>query len=436
MTFAEQKAKFIGVASERRGQKCDEPGACASSWFSEAAVPVESLIDGKRSVQMKMSLRAVKLFLAVGGLAILPAATLAQHYVQENLVSDVSQPANADGTAVGVDPNLKNPWGLARSASSPWWTNNDGTGTASLFSGGGATVPLLVTVPNAKGVEGPSSPTGMIFNGTADFALAANNPAIFIFATKNGTIAGWGPPATPITAGLSTAITEVDESAVGALFTGLTWVEKDGTHFLLAANFRQNRIEAFDATFKRTTLDFGAFEDERIPHDFAPYNVQAVGATVVVTYAKQNATKTAAEDTCGEQCGFVDVFTAGGRLVQRLENGPWFLAPWGVALAPQDFGFFSHDLLIGNRFGGTIAAFDTTTGKFLGNLLDANDVPIAISGLWGIEFDNRGTNEAGTSASPSTGPALFFAAGIDGYADGLFGTLTPVSAELNAEDHQ
>ena len=209
-------------------------------------------------------------------------------------------------------------------------------------------------------------------------------------------------------------------------------MEKEGTHFLLAANFRQNRIEAFDATFKRAALGFGAFEDERIPRDFAPYNVQAVGATVVVTYAKQNATKTAADDTCGEQCGFVDVFTAGGRLVQRLENGPWFLAPWGVALAPQDFGFFSHDLLIGNRFGGTIAAFDATTGKFLGNLLDASNAPITISGLWGIEVDNRGNNEA----SPSTGPALFFAAGINGYADGLFGTLTPVAAELNAEDHQ
>ena len=105
-----------------------------------------------------------------------------------------------------------------------------------------------MTIPNAKGVEGPSSPTGMIFNGTADFALAANNPAAFIFATKNGTIAGWGPPATPITAGQSTAITEVDESKNGAVFTGLTWFENDGTHFLLAANFSQNRIEEFDAT--------------------------------------------------------------------------------------------------------------------------------------------------------------------------------------------
>jgi hypothetical protein len=105
-------------------------------------------------------------------------------------------------------------------------------------------------------------------------------------------------------------------------------------------------------------------------------------------------------------------------------------------LAPQDFGFFSHDLLIGNRFGGTIAAFDVVTGKFLGNLLDASDAPIAINGLWGLEFDNRGNNEAGSTTTPSTGPALFFAAGINGYADGLFGTLTPVAAELTAEDHE
>jgi uncharacterized protein (TIGR03118 family) len=267
--------------------------------------------------------------------------------------------------------------------------------------------------------------------------LAPNNPAAFIFSTKNGTISAWGPPATPVTAaGTSTAINKVDESKEGAVFTGLSWVEMDGNHFLLAANFSQNRIEKFDTNFTRVKVSPEAFEDELIPRDFAPYNVQAVGATVVVTYAKQNSTKNAADDTCGEQCGFVDVFTANGRLVQRLEPGPWLMAPWGVALAPQDFGFFSHDLLIGNRFGGTIAAFDATTGKFLGNLLNASGAPIAISGLWGLEFDNRGGNEAGSEATPSTGPALFFAAGINGYADGLFGTLTPVSAELNAEDHE
>jgi uncharacterized protein (TIGR03118 family) len=385
---------------------------------------------------MRASARAVKVFAAGCVLSILPMKTFGQHYVQKNLVSDISQPDNADGSTVGIDPNLKNSWGLTRSASSPWWANNAGTGTSTLFTGAGATVGLVVTVPNAKGATGPSSPTGIIFNGTTDFALAANNPASFIFATKNGTISGWGPPATPITAGQSTAINEVDESKAGAVFMGLTWVEMDGNHFLLAANFSQNRIEVFDKNFNRIHFFDDAFTDERIPRGFAPYNVQAVGATVVVAYAKQNASKNNADDNCGEQCGFVAIFTARGRLVQHLEEGPWFQAPWGIALAPQDFGFFSHDLLIGNRFGGTIAAFDVTTGKFLGNILDASGAPIAISGLWGLEFDNRGNNESGTTATPSTGPALFFAAGINGYADGLFGTLTPVPAELTAEDHE
>src|SRR5277367_191183 len=155
---------------------------------------------------MRNSTRVVKAFLAGTVLAVLPVATFAQHYTQENLVSDVSQPDNADGTNVTVDLNLKNPWGLARGAASPWWVNNAGTGTSTLYSGAGATVPLVVTVPNAKGVTTPSAPTGMIFNGTTDFAIAPNNPAAFIFATKNGTISGWGPPATPVTAGASTAI--------------------------------------------------------------------------------------------------------------------------------------------------------------------------------------------------------------------------------------
>jgi uncharacterized protein (TIGR03118 family) len=390
---------------------------------------------------MRISARSMKAFLAGGVLAMLPVTAFAQHYTQENLVSDIAQPDNADGTAVTIDPNLKNAWGLARGAASPWWVNNAGTGTSTLYNGAGAITPLVVTVPNAAGVKGPSSPTGIIFNGTTDFALAANNPAAFIFATKNGTISGWGPPFTPITpnsagVGQSLAVNKVDESKNGAVFTGLTWVEKDGDHFLLAANFSQNRIEVFDKNYMRVRISEELFNDERIPREFAPYNVQAVGATVVVAYAKQNSTKTAADDSCGEQCGFVDVFTAGGRLILRLEDGPWLQAPWGVALAPQDFGFFSHDLLIGNRFGGTIAAFDTVTGHFLGNLLEASGAPIAISGLWGLEFDNRGSNEAGSTASPSAGPALFFAAGINGYADGLFGTLTPVAAELNAEDHE
>jgi uncharacterized protein (TIGR03118 family) len=386
---------------------------------------------------MISSSNAMKRIVAAAALSLCPLIAFAQNYTQNNLVSDIAQPPNADGTEVAVDPHLKNPWGLARGAATPWWPNNAGTGTSTLYTGAGKTIPLVVTIPNAAGVSKPSSPTGIIFNGTADFALAAGNPALFIFATKNGTISAWGPPATPVSAtGTSTAVNEVDESKKGAVFMGLTWVEFEGRHFLLAANFSERRIEAFDKNFKRVQLEEEAFRDERIPYDFAPYNVQAVGANVVVTYARQNSTRNSADDNCGEECGYVDVFTAMGRLVQRLEHGPWLRAPWGVALAPQDFGFFSHDLLIGNRFGGTIAAFDVVTGKYLGNMLDGSSAPIAIDGLWALEFDNRGNNQAGTAASPSTGPTLFFAAGINDYADGLFGTLTPAAAQLNAEDHE
>jgi uncharacterized protein (TIGR03118 family) len=385
---------------------------------------------------MKVFSNTMKLLLAGSVLSILPVACFAQHYTQQNLVSDITQPNNADGSAVAVDANLKNGWGLARGAASPWWVNNEGTGTSTLYSGAGAVVSLVVTVPNAKGVTGPSGPTGIIFNGTGDFNIAPKNPATFIFATRNGTISGWGPPATPVVAGKSTAVNEVDESKDGAVFTGLTWIELEGHHFLLAANFSQKQIEMFDANFKRVPIWSNLFDDDTLPHDFAPYNVQAVSGFVVVTYAKQNASKTAADDNCGEQCGFVDLFNTHGALVRRLQAGSWLRAPWGAALAPQDFGFFSHDLLIGNRFGGTISAYDAATGNFLGDLLDANDQPIAIDGLWGLEFDNRGNNEAGTTATPSTGPALFFAAGINHYADGLFGTLTPVPGELNAEDHE
>jgi len=365
-------------------------------------------------------------------LLIVPVATFAQHYTQTNLVSDLS---SFGGQPVPVqDPNLKNPWGMARAASSPWWVNNEGTGTSTLYKGTGAIVapPSPVVVPNVAGVDTPSEPTGIIFNGTTDFQIAnvpgkAASPAIFIFVTKNGTISAWDPATTP----LQLAVNEVTEK--GAVFTGLTWIEKDGTHFLLVANFAANSIEKFDTNFNRVALSGEQFDDNRLPPGFAPYNVQAVGDTVVVTYALQNPAKNGADDNCGEQCGFADIFSAEGKLLRRLENVAGILsAPWGVALAPQDFGFFSHDLLVGNRFGGTIAAFDPVNGHFLGLLLSADGSAIAINGLWGIEFDNRGNNQA----SPSNSPALFFVAGINGYADGLFGTLTPVAAELNAEDHE
>jgi uncharacterized protein (TIGR03118 family) len=373
---------------------------------------------------------AVRWAVIGGALSLAPLFASAQNYTQTNLVSDIA------GMAASTDPNLKNPWGLARGASSPWWPNNEGTGTATLYTGDGTIVPLVVTIPNAAGVSGASEPTGMVFNGTTDFVINAEatpSPALFIFATKEGTIAAWNQGLSPITS----AVTEATEQ--GSVFTGLTWVEVDGKHFLLAANFAGRSIEAFDTNFQRVPLAFGQFVNFFIPQDFAPYNVQAVGDNVVVTYAKQNASKTGTDDSnCSNGCGFVDIFTKGGVWIANLQIGQQLQAPWGVALAPQDFGFFSHDLLIGNRASGTNAAFNNIDGRFLGFLEDASNNPIVLSGLWGLEFDNRGNNEfgAGSTTLTSTGPALFFAAGINNYADGLFGALTPVAAQLNAEDHE
>jgi uncharacterized protein (TIGR03118 family) len=377
---------------------------------------------------------------AIGcALSIAPMFASAQNYTQTNLVSDIA------GMAVNTDPNLKNPWGLARGASTPFWPNNEGSGNAVLYTGNGGVVQLVVTIPNAANVSGPSEPTGIIFNGTTDFTLGADqSPALFIFATKEGTIAGWNTGLSPLTQ----AVTVVDESKEKAVFLGLTWVDVENEHFLLAANFSARRIEAFNASFNRVKLDSFQFFDPLIPQDFAPYNVQAVGNNVVVTYARQNASKTAADDSnCTDGCGFVDVFTKRGILVQRLQGGKELQSPWGVALAPQDFGTFSHDLLIGNRASGTISAFNAVDGRLLGNLEDANSNTLVISGLWALEFDNRAPNEFGTTTTAlpvvggsttltSTGPALFFTAGINNYADGLFGALTPVATELNAEDHE
>jgi uncharacterized protein (TIGR03118 family) len=156
-----------------------------------------------------------------------------------------------------------------------------------------------------------------------------------------------------------------------------------------------------------------------------------------VTYAKQNSAKTGADDNCGDNCGFVDIFTAKGKLLQRLENGPWLRAPWGVALAPQDFGFFSHDLLIGNRFGGTIAAFDVVSGKFLGNLARCERRTHCDRRAVGNRVRQSRRQRSRARRQLLRKVMLFiFAAGIDNYAHGLFGTFTPVAAQLNAEDHE
>src|SRR5216684_5926030 len=243
-----------------------------------------------------------------------PNLTQAQHYTQTNLVSNIS------GKAATTDPNLKNPWGLTRSpGGSPWWVGNNNSGTSTLYDGAGTPqnfFPDPHPDSNGNGINSPfnnfvmvpppgfapgtqSAPTGVVFNGSpTDFLVAPGAPAIFIFATEDGTISGWNPGANP-PASVTNAILKVDNSdkgsANGAVYKGATSAEISGNKFLYVTNFRSAKVEVYDTNFKRVLLDDDAFEAEDIPRGFAPFNVQNVGGTLFVTYAKQDAARRSEE---------------------------------------------------------------------------------------------------------------------------------------------
>ena len=347
---------------------------------------------------------------------LLSTLAVAQHYNQTNLVSDIS------GMAAVTDPNLKNPWGLSRSSGSPWWVSNNGTGTSTLYDAKGnpqPATPLVVTIPPPKGSTDTATPTGTVFNGTSDFAVAPGKPGLFLFVTEDGTISGWNPGVD-----LHKAQLVVDNSKKGAVYKGCTISQLHGQHYLFVANFHDGRVEVYNTAFHRVHLSEDAFEDERLPWGFAPFNIQAIGSNLFVAYAKQDADKH--DEVAGEGLGWVDVFSPSGKLRARLEHGPWLNGPWGIALAPGEFGEFSHDVLIGNFGSGQVAAYNPVTGKFRGLMKNPDGSVLAIDGLWGLSFANNGA--AGSSNT------LYFSAGTNDEADGLFGTLTPMTSELNEED--
>src|SRR2546421_7454630 len=240
---------------------------------------------------MQFTVKFLK-FLAVFALSIflLPAVTQAQHYKQTNLVSNLASIT----TPNPPDPNLKNPWGLTRSSTSPWWVGNNNSGTSTLYTGTGALIPIngtgTVTVPppNGSPAGNQSTPTGVVFNGSpTDFLVAPGKSAHFIFATEDGTISGWN--------GGQNAVLVVDNSdngsSNGAVYKGATSGEINGNKFLYVTNFRSAKVEVYDTNFKRVHLGEDAFNAEEIPRGFAPFNIQNIGGTIFVTYAKQEAAR-------------------------------------------------------------------------------------------------------------------------------------------------
>jgi len=342
-------------------------------------------------------------FFALTALSALPAGAAELQarppggYTRTNLVSDVP------GAAQLTDPNLVNAWGMAAGAATPVWVSAADTGVSTLYTGAaGATpvsiVPLVVTIP-----EG--SPTGQVFNTTSGFMINGQ-PAAFIFASESGFITAWNP-------GLGTSAA-VGASTPDAVYKGLALATTTSGSYLYAANFHAGTIDVFDSSFDHTTLS-GNFTDPNLPAGYAPFNVQEISGSLYVTYAQQDAD--AHDDVAGPGHGFVDEYTTDGAFVRRLISQGRLNSPWGLALAPSNFGRFSGALLVGNFGNGRIHAYDPATGHLLGTL-GARSHPIIIDGLWGLRFGN------GVAGNTNT---LLFTAGPKDESHGLFGAINPVS---------
>jgi uncharacterized protein (TIGR03118 family) len=329
-----------------------------------------------------------------------PAAFAAEPgnvYHRRDLVSNGGVPAEQP-----AQPQLVNAWGIASSAAGPWWVNAADAGFSLLFDGEGNKNALVVAIPG--------TPTGIVFNGGAQFVVPAAGPARFLFASEDGTIAAWSPALTPNTQ----AIVVVDQSTAGASYKGIAIDSTTAGTRIYAANFHAARVDVYDGSFAPVT-NAGAFTDPNLPKGYAPFGIQTLAGSVYVSYAKQD--EDAEDEVAGDGLGAIDKYDFDGHLLARVATGGALNAPWGMALAPAGFGRFSGKLLVGNFGNGRINVFDPVTFEAKGHLKGDDGKAIVVDGLWGIGFGN------GKTAGPST--TLFFAAGPHGEADGLFGRLDP-----------
>ena len=335
-----------------------------------------------------------------------------QFYAQHNILSDI--PGLADHT----DSNLVNAWGLVSGPTTPWWISDNGTGKSTLYNVANDAIQATFTVPGAGGAQG--NPTGIVFNGGTGFVVdngvGSPSAARFIFASEDGTISAFkGAP-------IVTVVPNPEAAAHGAIYKGLAIDSATAGQLLYATDFHNGKVDVFDTSFQLVTLS-GNFTDPNLPAGFAPFGIQNIGGTLYVTYALQD--EDAEDDVAGPGNGFVDAYDLNGNLIQRSASAGELNSPWGLALAPEGFGRFSGDLLVGNFGDGRIHSFDPTTltsdGEFeaVGLLHSAAGRPIQIDGLWALQF-GHGTNAVGANGLTTT---LFFTAGPSDEDHGLFGSI-------------
>jgi uncharacterized protein (TIGR03118 family) len=342
----------------------------------------------------------------------------ASGYSTTKLVAD-----SAGAGALAADANLLNPWGIAFAPGKPAWVANNGSETATLYDGNGKAQPnsnpLVVHLPGSAGAT-TFSPTGIVANvSSVDFTVSTGGHtgvARFIFAGEGGLIAGWSPTVDP-----NAVIAYTDTG--GAVYKGLTLANNGTANFLYATDFRNNKIDTFDASFAKQTPTATAFGfiDPTLPAGYAPFGIQAIvtGSNNIpqlyVSYAQQQGPDDRVNAN-GAGLGLVDVFDANGNFVKHLvPTGGALNAPWGLALAPADFGTLSNTLLVGNFGDGRINGYDPASGQFIGTVQDLTGEAFAEPGLWGVAFGNDAANQPHNT--------LFFAAGIGNQADGEYGRI-------------
>ena len=320
------------------------------------------------------------------------------NYVANALVSDTTATQ-----ALHHDANLVNAWGLAFNPQGFSWIANAGTGTSTLYDGTGVPQSLIVTLNQG-------SPAGIVFNGTTDFSITENaksGAAPFIFATLQGQISAWAP-----TVDGTHAFTIVDNSTSGAVYTGLAINTGTGGDMIYAANFTKAKVDVFSGTFSGVTTA-GGFVDPTLPAGYAPFGIQQIGGKVYVAYAQPDPVT---HEKTGAGLGLVDVFDLQGNLLtQLIPTGGALNAPWGLAMAPANFGKFSNMLLVGNFGDGKINVYDPATGTMAGTVSNNDGSAIVVPGLWALQFGNDLNNQPGNT--------LFYTAGPGNEQHGLYGRI-------------
>jgi uncharacterized protein (TIGR03118 family) len=115
--------------------------------------------------------------------------------------------------------------------------------------------------------------------------------------------------------------------------------------------------------------------------------------------------------------GYVDEFDTAGNFLQRIATGGPINAPWGLTIAPDGFGTFGGDLLVGNLYDSKVDAYSLTTTPHLDGSFAVDTGFASPVGLWALGFGNGTTGLADT---------LYFTSGINDQKDGLFGSITSV----------